>query len=99
MPHGARTGIEELRSLLRSYEGMRADAERLDWMETWRKGSVIIDFPGNHGGGAENWLISRDDESRFDKMGRWSEEYEGKTIREAIDAARASAPDSEAENG
>lgn len=66
-----------------------ADSSRLDWLEAWTKGDQGICPPGNHGGALTNWLIYREDDSRGDQQGRWSEEHEGPTLRDAIDAARS----------
>ncbi len=78
----------------RSEQGKdREDGERLDWLEAWTKGDQTICPPGNHGGALTNWLMHREDESRSDRQGIWAEEHEGATLRAALDAARATPPE------
>lgn len=83
--------VRALASLLRAYEGMRADAERLDWLEANQIDVIYGDPLQDLAGG---WICYAHG---------LPEPPDGSdprpTAREAIDAARASAPDSEAENG
>lgn len=65
------------------------DSDRIDWLESWAGGDQGICPPGNHGGDAAHWLFYREDDARSSRLGRWADEGEGPTLREAIDAARA----------
>jgi len=87
-----RNYMEALRTLLTDAERERdADKARLDWIERnttdYRYGGMLIGRSGEAPG--ELWEIGETREAGFNG---WSQ-GEGKTLREAIDAARASYPD------
>lgn len=65
----------------------RVDAERLDWLSAWRRGDITICPPWHHGGDENNWLVSRAiyEGAGVEPAGEW----EGTSLRAAIDAARA----------
>ena len=86
---------QEIAERDKEIERLRADKERMDWLESWTKGDTAICPPGNHGGGANHWLIAREDDDKRDRWGSVSEESEGLTVRAAIDAARAASRDEE----
>lgn len=70
---------------------LEQDAERLDWIGSWLKGDTIFCPPGNHGGEIRHWLCARQDDSKSSREGMYSEDWEGPTLRAAIDAARGAA--------
>jgi hypothetical protein len=84
-----------LRWLSESIVGLLEDRERIEWLAAWAKGEQLILPPGEHGGAADNWLIARQDanDPRHSSYGLVSDEWEAPTLREAIDAARASLPE------
>jgi hypothetical protein len=68
----------------------RADAARIDWLESWTEGDVQIIPAGQHGGPSDKWLVTLDSDARPSgtRGYRWSCEASGKTVREAIDNCR-----------
>ena len=76
--------------LKRELAEARRDAERLNALESMTKHDGIdqdvgILGPGNHGGGANEWLLTR---AAWDDPGN-ANEWCGKSLRAAIDAAIA----------
>jgi hypothetical protein len=67
---------------LAEVEGMRKDADRLNTLTSFGDRDVMICAPGQHGGNAKNWLLSVEHPGEQD-----AQEWEGSTLRAAIDAA------------
>lgn len=92
-------------SLLRAHEGMRADAERLDWLEA--NGRALMCWNVSDDPAVEHWSAPMKPNNGWTVS--WPDDNDerepsGTTAREAIDwamklAARASAPDSEVRDG
>jgi hypothetical protein len=63
-------------------DALRTDAERLNKLESFGDRDVTILAPGQHGGKLENWLLAAEHPGYGDGL-----EWEGATLRDAIDAA------------
>ena len=81
----ARLQSDGLARLLREHAEFREDAARLDWIAA-QPDDVDHEFcpPGNHGGAPGHWLYTLETQKK-----PYFIEFEGNSLREAIDAARS----------
>lgn len=77
--------LEQIAALEAELAGVKKDAERLDALEKQVKGDTTICAPGNHIGKGGGWLVSVETGER-DRYGAFANEFEGPTLRAAIDA-------------
>ena len=66
---------------------LRKNAERLQAIRAWAKGQIVICPPGTHGGEPGAWLVTFEDDARWDNYGSLAIEHKAKTLDAAIDAA------------
>jgi hypothetical protein len=80
-----RTYVTMYEAELERSTARRADAERIDWLQSWTEGDVQIVAPGPHRGPNGGWLVALDSDKRPSgtRGYRWSCEASGKTLREA----------------
>ena len=69
------------------------DADRLQAIRAWAKGQVVICPPGTHGGEPGVWIVTFEDDARWDNYGSLAIDHKAETLDAAIDAAMLAAPD------